>query len=36
MTPQAVIAAAEPPFAIPHASGKMLMTHLPNRRFAAQ
>jgi len=34
VTPQAVIAAAKPPFAITHAPGCMLVTDLKNRQFA--
>lgn len=34
VTPQAVIAAAKPPFAITHAPGAMLVTDLKNRRLA--
>ena len=34
VTPQAVIAAVKPPFAITHAPGSMLVTDLENRRFA--
>ncbi len=34
VTPQAIIAAAKPPFAITHAPGKMLVTDLPNDRLA--
>jgi uncharacterized protein YcsI (UPF0317 family) len=35
VTPQAVIAAARPPFAITHAPGSMLVTDLKNSRMAA-
>lgn len=35
VTPQAVIAAAKPPFAITHAPGAMLVTDLRNSRLAA-
>lgn len=35
VTPQAVIAAAKPPFAITHAPGAMLVTDLKNSRLAA-
>lgn len=35
VTPQAVIAAARPPFAITHAPGAMLVTDLKNSRLAA-
>ena len=35
VTPQSVIAAAKPPFAITHAPGSMLVTDLPNSRIAA-
>jgi uncharacterized protein YcsI (UPF0317 family) len=34
VTPQAVIAAAKPPFAITHAPGLMLITDLRNRQMA--
>jgi uncharacterized protein YcsI (UPF0317 family) len=34
VTPQAVIAAVKPPFAITHAPGAMLVTDLKNRQFA--
>ena len=34
VTPQAVIAAARPDFAITHAPGKMLVTDLPDHQFA--
>ena len=34
VTPQAVIAAVKPPFAITHAPGSMLVTDLQNRQFA--
>src|SRR5262245_60097034 len=34
VTPQAVIAAVKPPFAITHAPGSMLVTDLLNRQFA--
>jgi len=34
VTPQAVIAAAKPPFAVTHAPGAMLVTDLMNRQFA--
>ncbi len=34
VTPQAVIAAVKPPFAITHAPGSMLVTDLANRHFA--
>ena len=35
VTPQSVIAAAKPPFAITHAPGSMLVTDLTNSRIAA-
>jgi uncharacterized protein YcsI (UPF0317 family) len=34
VTPQAVIAAVKPPFAITHAPGSMLVTDIKNRQFA--
>jgi uncharacterized protein YcsI (UPF0317 family) len=34
VTPQAVIAAARPAFAITHVPGKMLVTDLPDHHFA--
>jgi uncharacterized protein YcsI (UPF0317 family) len=34
VTPQAVIAAAKPPFAITHAPGLMLVTDLKNKQLA--
>jgi uncharacterized protein YcsI (UPF0317 family) len=34
VTPQAVIAAAKPPFAITHSPGAMLVTDLVNSRLA--
>jgi uncharacterized protein YcsI (UPF0317 family) len=35
VTPQSVIAAVKPPFAITHQPGSMLVTDIPNRRLAA-
>jgi len=35
VTPQAVIMAAKPEFAITHAPGRMIVTDIPNTRLAA-